>query len=304
MDRIISFLPSATELLFALKADQKLKGVTHECTHPESAKSKPKIIDTVIDSENLNSQEINDMTCKLMNEGKDIFVLNKNKIRELNPELIIVQNTCEVCAAHTNQIQQAIEILNTKPQIFSMDPHDIGEILDEIVNFAKLIDYEENGRLLKRELETRIRNITENKFDAYPKVLAIEWIEPFFTAGHWVPEMIQISGGINMISEKGEHSKKIPIEKIAESDPDTVIIMPCGFDLNRTKNEYNKFLKNNQEWKKIRAVKEKQIFAVDANSFFSKPSIRTITGVEILAKIIHPEIFSNTDTPENSYARL
>jgi len=133
------------------------------------------------------------------------------------------------------------------------------------------------------------------------KVLAIEWIDPFFTAGHWVPEMIESAGGINMISKKGERSRKMTFYEISKSDPEIIILMPCGFNAERAVEEYNKILKNNPDWIKLRAVKNKKIFAVDANSFFSKPSIRTITGLEILAKIIQPKNFVNLSVPSNSF---
>ena len=304
MQRIVSFLPSATELIYALEAQEQLLGVTHECTYPKEAKNKPKIINTVIDSENLDSKQIDEITCKLMNDGQDIFVLDKENIKNAKPSLIVSQNTCEVCAAHTNQIQQAVEMLETKPEIYSMDPHSVKEILEGITEFAKIIDREEKGKKLKKELEFRIEKIKNRKINNTPQTVAIEWVNPFFTAGHWVPEMIEISGGINMISKTGEHSQRMKMQEIVNAKPEIIILMPCGFDVMRTKKEYEKFLKNDQEWNKLQAVKKGNVFAVDANSFFSKPSIRTIEGIEILAKIIHPEIFSDLSVVENAYMKL
>ena len=304
MQRIVSFLPSATELIYALGAQEKLLGVTHECTYPKEAKNKPKIINTVVDSENLNSKQIDEIVCKLMNDGKDIFVLDKENIKNANPNLIVSQNTCEVCAAHTNQVQQAVEMLETKPEIYSMDPHSVIEILEGVTEFAKIIDTEEQGKKIKKELEQRVERIKSRKKEVAPRVVAIEWVNPFFTAGHWVPEMIEISGGINMISKTGEHSQRMKMQEIVNAKPEIIILMPCGFDVMRTKKEYEKFLKNDQEWNKLQAVKKGNVFAVDANSFFSKPSIRTIEGIEILAKIIHPEIFSDLSVVENAYMKL
>ena len=304
MQKIVSFLPSATELIFALDAQDMLLGVTHECVYPKEAKSKPKVINTIVDSEKLDSKQIDEIICKLINDGKDIFVLNKENIKKANPNLIVSQNTCEVCAAHTNQVQQAIEMLETKPEIYSMDPYNIEEILAGILEFSKIIDVEEKGKILKKKLEKRIEKIKNKKITNAPKIVVIEWINPFFTAGHWVPEMVEISGGVNLISKTGEHSRKMTIQEIVNVQPKIIILMPCGFDVKRTKIEYEKFLKNDKEWNELQAVKENNVFAVDANSFFSKPSIRTIDGIEILAKIIHPEIFSNISIPENSYVKL
>ncbi|WP_420888010.1 ABC transporter substrate-binding protein [Candidatus Nitrosotenuis chungbukensis] len=135
-------------------------------------------------------------------------------------------------------------------------------------------------------------------------MLCIEWIDPFFTSGHWVPQMIEIAGGVNSISATGEHSRRMTIDEVEKADPDIIVMMPCGFDTKRTESECTEVLQNNQRWKKLRAIENSQVFAVDANSYFSKPSIRTITGIEILAKIIHPQEFSDIKTPENSFRRL
>jgi iron complex transport system substrate-binding protein len=304
LKKIVSFLPSATELIYALDAQDMLLGVTHECVYPKEAKSKPKVINTIVDSGKLDSKQIDEIIRKLINDRKDVFVLNKENIKNANPNLIVLQNTCEVCAAHTNQIQQVVEMLETKPAIYSMDPHNIEEILTGIIEFSKIINVEEKGKKLKKELEKRIKKIKNKKINNTPKIVVIEWINPFFTAGHWVPEMVEISGGVNLISKTGEHSRKMTIHEIVNVQPEIIILMPCGFDVKRTKIEYEKFLKNDKEWNELQAVKENNVFAVDANSFFSKPSIRTVDGIEILAKIIHPEIFSNISIPKNSYMKL
>lgn len=302
--RIISFLPSATELLFELGAQDMLYGVTHECLYPEDAKKKPRIITSVIDPEKLDSKEIDVMTSKLLKEGKDIFKLNKENLKNADPNLIVTQTTCEVCAAHTNLVQQAVESLEKKPQIHSMDPHNLSEILQSVKDLAEIIGVQNKGQEICKSLEQRLEKIQNTHHEKRHKVLAIEWIEPFFTAGHWVPQMIEYAGGINMISKIGEHSRRMDLDEIINADPDMIILMPCGFDTKRTIEEYNKFLSKNQRWNNLRAVKDQKVFAVDANSCFSKPSIRTITGVEILAKIIHPEKFAGIVLPENSHANI
>ena len=157
----------------------------------------------------------------------------------------------------------------------------------------------EKGDEIIQSLKKRIAKIQNNSFEIKPKVLALEWLDPFFTSGHWVPEMIEIAGGRNQISSKGEHSRRMSFEEIEQCDPDLIVLMPCGFDTNRTIEEYRKTLQNNPQWNKLRAVKQQNVFAVDANSYFSKPSLRTITGIEILAKIIHPEIFNEKNSEES-----
>jgi len=302
--RIVSFLPSATELLYEFGVQDNLYGVTHECKYPPDANSKPQVINSVINSDELTSKEIDTMTCQLLNDGKDIFVLNEKNLIEANPDLIISQDTCEVCAAYTNQVDKAIQILQRKPIIHSMDPHNLQKIINSVTELGKILEKESRSKEITDILEKRIKNIKKLHNNKRSKVLAIEWIEPFFTAGHWVPEMIQIAGGNNMISKIGEHSRRLDIQEIIESDPDMIIMMPCGFDTKRTITEYNNILKENQKWNSLRAVKNNRIFAVDANSFFSKPSIRTIDGLEILAKIIQPENFEFLKVPEGSFSQI
>jgi iron complex transport system substrate-binding protein len=302
--RIVSFLPSATELLYEFGAEDMLYGVTHECKYPENAKTKPCVISSVINSDELSSKEIDVKTCQLLNDGKEIFMLHEKNILEASPDLIISQETCEACAAHNNQVNKAIQILQKKPIIHSMDPHNLQEIIESVNKIGEIIEKKNEAKKITESLQQRIKHVKKFTPKTKLKVLAIEWIEPFFTAGHWIPEMIKEAGGENMISVIGEHSRKLSIVEIIASDPDIIIMMPCGFDTFRTISEYNKTLKDNKLWNTLKAVKNKKIFAVDANSYFSKPSIRTITGLEILAKIIQPESFLNLNVPENSFLQI
>jgi iron complex transport system substrate-binding protein len=303
VSRIVSFLPSATELLYELGEQDKIVGVTHECKYPEDARTKPQVISSVIDSDNLSSKEINQYTCQILKEGKDIFLLNEENIIKADPDLIISQETCEVCAAHTNQVNKAVQILQKTPLLHSMDPHNLEEIIFSVTKLGEILEKESKAKEITESLKRRIQRIKELRNEIKPRVLAIEWIEPFFTAGHWIPEMIEVAGGQNMISKTGEHSRMLTMKEITESDPDLIILMPCGFDTYRTIHEYKQILKINQEWNNLRAVKNGNVFAVDANSFFSKPSIRTITGVEILAEIIQSKKI-NTDIPKNAFSHL
>ncbi len=293
IDRIVSFLPSATELLYEFGVDDKLFGVTHECKYPDSAKLKPKVISSVINSDELTSNEINTMTCTLLRDRKDIFQLNEKNLKDANPDLIISQETCEVCAAYTTQVKNALEIFPKKPELYSMDSHNLHEIIQSVIKLGNILQQDQKALEIVNGLEKRIQNIKRSKNDILPKVLAIEWIEPFFTAGHWIPEMIELAGGINLISKTGEHSRRMDMIEVENSDPDIIILMPCGFDTARTMSEYNSILKNNSAWNSLNAVKNNQVFVVDANSFFSKPSIRTVDGLEILAKIIQPDKFDD-----------
>lgn len=302
--RIVSFLPSATELLYEFQVEDNLYGVTHECKYPKEASLKPQVINSVIKSDELDSKEIDDITCKLLNEGKNIFVIQESNLKNADPDLIIAQETCEVCAAYTSQVNEAVKILGKKPIIHYMNPHNMKEIISSVTELGKILDKNEKANEIVELLEKRIKYIKDNVNNETPKVLAIEWLEPFFTAGHWIPEMIEIAGGINMISKTGEQSRRLEINEIIKSNPDIIILMPCGFDTNRTISEYKKNLKENKVWESLDAVKNGRVFAVDANSFFSKPSIRTVEGLEILAKIIQPEKFVNLKVSDKSFIKI
>ena len=302
--RIVSFLPSATELIYELEAQEKLFGVTHECNYPNDASSKPRVIESVFEPENMSSQEIDDQICSLSERGEDIYKLVTQNVINAKPDLIISQEICEVCSAYTNQVKNAIKILDEKPEIYSMSPHDVQGILKCVKDIAEKIDKVQRGIEIVNSLNSRINKIKNVQISNKPKVLGIEWIKPFFTSGHWVPEMIEFSGGINMITKTGEHSRKMNIEEIENTDPDVLILMPCGFNVQRTVSEYDKYLRNDTRWNQLRAVKNKKVFAVDANSFFSKPSIRIVKGIEILAKILHPEIFTDLEVPNSSFLKI
>tara|TARA_B110001454_G_scaffold23194_1_gene22765 strand:- start:1602 stop:2522 length:921 start_codon:yes stop_codon:yes gene_type:complete len=303
-ERIISFLPSATELIYELGAQERLFGVTHECNYPSEASNKPRVIESVFEPEKMSSQEIDEKICELSKRGEEIYKLVTENVSNAKPDLIISQEICEVCSAYTNQVKNAIDILEEKPEIYSMSPHDIQGILKCVKDIAEKIDEVERGGEIISSLNIRINKIKQVLISNKPKVLGIEWIKPFFTAGHWVPEMIECSGGINMITKNGEHSRKMDIVEIENADPDVLILMPCGFDVQRTISEYEKYLRNDSRWNQLRAVRERKVFAVDANSFFSKPSIRVVTGIEILAKILHPEIFTDFEVPSWSFSKI
>ena len=302
--RIVSFLPSATELIYELEAQNKLFGVTHECDYPIDAVNKPRVIESVFNPEKMSSKEIDDKICSLSEKGEDIYRLVQKNLVDAKPDVIISQEICEVCSAYTNQVKRAVDILDNKPEIYSMSPHNIQGILQCVKEISEIIDESHKGVELLKTLNSRISIMKERKIENRPKVLGIEWIKPFFTAGHWVPEMIECAGGINMITKSEEHSRKMKIEEIEDADPDVLILMPCGFNVEKTISEYRNFLENDSRWNKLRAVKQDKVFAVDANSFFSKPSIRIFTGIEILGKILHPEIFSSLEVPSDSFLKI
>ncbi len=302
--RIVTFLPSATELIYSLGAEDRLFGVTHECNYPSGAKTKPRVISSVFDPASMSSKQIDDKICQLMSEGKEIYNLNKENLLSAKPDLIISQNICEVCSAHTEHVNMAVEMLEKKPEVYTMDPHDVSEILTSIKDISKIIGKEKEGNGLIDSLSKRLEFVKDKTFEKKQKVVAIEWVDPFFTSGHWIPEMIEVAGGENLISSEKMPSRKMKLEEIKEANPDIIVVMPCGFDVKRTVNEYKKALAGNPEWNELKAVKENNVYAVDANSYFSKPSLRTITGIEVLASIFHPDVFGDLQLPEDSFMKI
>jgi iron complex transport system substrate-binding protein len=303
-ERIVTFLPSATELIYSLGADDKLFGVTHECNYPSGAKTKPRVISSVFDPASMSSKQIDDKICQLMTDGKEIYNLNRENLLNAKPDLIISQNICEVCSAHTEHVKIAVNMLEKKPEVYTMDPHGVDEILVSIMDISKMIGKEKEGNELVDSLSKRLGFVKSKTFEERPKVVAIEWVDPFFTSGHWIPEMIESAGGENLISTEKMPSRKMKLEEIQEVNPDIIVMMPCGFDVKRTISEYNSVLAENPDWNELKAVKENNVYAVDANSYFSKPSLRTITGIEVLAKIIHPDVFGDLQLPEDSFTKI
>jgi iron complex transport system substrate-binding protein len=302
-------LPSATEILYEIGVGSQIIGVTHECNYPLDAKNKPRIINSSFDASTMSSKEIDNKIVELFSNGKDIYVVNDNILKELKPDLIVAQGMCEVCSPFTKEIKRAVSILGYNPQVLILDPHTLSDILDNILEIAKNVGKIEEGQNLVKSLKDKINEIKKinelkNK-EELPKILCLEWIDPFFTAGHWVPEMVEIAGGINGLSKSKEQSRRASLEEIKQLDPDKIILMPCGFNIDRTIKEYkNTNLNSSQKWNNLRAIKNSEIYAVDAGSYFSKPGPRTITGIEILAKIISPNEFKGIKAPENSYTKL
>ena len=305
--RVASFLPSSTEILYELELADQIVGVTHECNYPEDAKTKPKLINPSFDAAILQSTEIDEKIVELMKTGQDIYLIDDKRLKKATPNIIIAQGICEVCAPSAKEIERAVAILGYKPDVLVLDPHDLDDILQSIINIAEKVNKVKEGHKVVTLLQKRIDYIMDRTSDRphnavknRPKVVCIDWIDPFYVAGHWIPQMVTIAGGMNGIISRGKPSRRISIGEIKLFDPDKIILMPCGFDLNRTLREA-KILDKNDEWKSLQAVQNSEVYVVNANSYFSKPGPRIIVGLEILAKIINPKIFENLDVPPNSY---
>ncbi len=308
--RILSFLPSATEIIFELGLDDILKGVTHECNYPKRALQIPKIIEPSIDFEQLDSSDIDKKVREMSFKKEPLFKIDVDKIREIKPDLIISQNMCSVCAPFDKEIQRTVEILGYEPRNLVLNPSSLSEIFQSIIVLGKELDREQEALKVTSQLEERINKIKsilhdpvkKHLFDSRPKVLCLDWLNPFYVAGHWVPEMLDIVGAKGLNGLGGLDSHQINSTKIAQLDPNKVILMPCGFDITRTQKEYQKI--KDSKWDSLRANREKEIYIVNSSAFFSKPSPRIVIGIEILSKIVHPEAFEDIRIPNSGFVQI
>lgn len=303
VNRIVSFLPSATEILYLLGCQHLLYGVTHQCNFPSEAKSKPQVINSVFDSESMTSLQIEQKIQELAKLQNEYFIINFDLLKKIQPDLIISQGICDVCSPHNREMEKVIRFLGYTPDTLVLDPHTVEDVVQNIVDVAKSVGKVKEGLEIKTSLSNRIENVANTNEDKNPRVICLEWFDPFYICGHWVPQMVEIAGGINGISKTGDRSRKIEFSQISQLDPDILILLPCGFTLDRVLSEYVS-LKRNEDWNSLRAVQNDMVFAVDAMSYFSRPSPRLIIGIEILAKIINPKSFVHLVVPINSYTKL
>ena len=306
--RIVSFLPSATETLYELGAGSQIVGVTHECKYPPQAGKKPQVIRSSFDPGQMTGREIDNKIIELMHSGKDIYMVDENTLKRVSPDLIIAQGLCEVCSPFTKEINRAVSILEDhRPDVLVLDPHDLDDILISIMDVAEKIGKVREGRKLVASLQKRIDTVRSSsnimKVKHRPKVLCVEWIDPLFTAGHWVPQMVEYAGGINLLSSAGEPSRRMHIDEAIQLNPDIIVVMPCGFGIEQTLKELP-VLAHNEKWRSLQAVKNGNVYAVNANAYFSKPGPRIVTGLEILAKILHPKTSQHIRVPKGSYKKI
>jgi iron complex transport system substrate-binding protein len=304
--RIVSFLPSATETLYELGAGNQIVGVTHECKYPSQARKKPRVIRSSFDPGQMTGRDIDNKIVELMRSGNDIYIVDENTLKRASPDLIVAQGLCEVCSPFTKEINRAVSLLGGRPDVLVLDPHDLDDILVSIMDVAEKIGKVREGRKLVASLQKRIdivRSSISMKIKRRPKVLCVEWIDPLFTAGHWVPQMVEYSGGINGLGSAGEPSRRMDIDEAVQLDPDTIVLMPCGFNIDQTLKELPT-LARNEKWKSLQAVKNGNVYAVNANAYFSKPGPRTVVGLEIIAKILHPETSQKIRVPKGSYKKI
>jgi iron complex transport system substrate-binding protein len=286
--RVASLLPSATEMVHFCGAGDALVGVTHECDYPPGVENVPKLTSSRIDHE-MTSAEIDAAIGEHLTDTGSIYALDAKLLDQLAPDLIITQGLCDVCAVSMDVVGEAVAGLKNEPEVLSLNPTSLRGVLDDAVRVGEALGYGEETRAKVAALEDRLTRVEEAAAGLpRPRVGSIEWLDPPFFAGHWVPEMVRIAGGDEVLAGPGEASGRLSWEEIFEATPEVLVLMPCGFDVRRTVEEARRVLPGLPGWKDLPAVREEHVWAVDANSYFSRPAPRLVEGVEILARILHP----------------
>jgi iron complex transport system substrate-binding protein len=290
--KIISLLPAATEIVCALGLEQNLVGKSHECDYPESVKDVPVCSGTKL-TLGSESAATNQQVKDLLDAALSIYTVDKEIISRLNPDVVITQSQCNACAVSLNDVEEALEdLLNKDVDLISLEPTTLDDIFVDIKSIANRFGVKERGETLLEQLHERVDIIQHKlKFIAdKPTVACIEWLEPLMLAGNWIPEMISIAGGASILTGAGKHSPYVEWEKIKAADPDIIIVMPCGFPIERTMKEIDLLL-GLPGFPALKAVKNNRLYIADGNQYFNRSGPRIVDSIEILAEIIYPKQF-------------
>ena len=290
--RIVTLLPSATEIVCALGFENQLVGRSHECDFPHSVARVPALTEPKFNPEG-TSAEIDKRVKKIVGDALSVYRVDAAKLRELRPDVIVTQSQCEVCAVSERDVEAAVaEWLGARPKIVSLAPYGLDDIFTDMQRVADALDAHARGTELVERLRARLNTIADKARSASerPRVATIEWIDPMMAAGNWMPTLVEMAGGVNLFGKAGEHSPWMKFEELAEKDPDVILISPCGFNMDRAAQDLPT-LANRAEWNGLKAVRGGQVFMADGNQYFNRPGPRIAESLEILAEITHPELF-------------
>jgi iron complex transport system substrate-binding protein len=286
--KIASLLPSTTEIICALGLEKELVAITHECDYPSSVESIPKVTWNTIDHTGKSSAEIDRHIRAHVHEGSSLYGLDQEKLTLLEPDLILTQELCKVCAVSYEQVTETVRLIGAKSKTISLEPRTLQEILNSIEDLGKLTGTEAQARKLLKGLNQRIEQVETEVSNRpnRPRVLCLEWLDPPMVGGHWVPDMIRLAGAEDILGRPGDLSYNISWPEISRAAPEVIIVMPCGFHLGETITEFQRTVFP-EEWLTLPAVKSGSVFAVDGSSHFNRPGPRIIDGVEVLFEILH-----------------
>ena len=288
--RIVSLLPSATEILFALGLDKEIVGVSHECDYPLQARAKRVVIHSRLPHD-APPAEIDRLVRDYVSRGESLYSVDADALAELAPELIITQDLCQVCAASPDDLGATLARFPHLPEVLCLNPQDLGDVWRDILWVGEGTCRGHEAEALLKKIGTRLGEL-ECQLDGMehrPRVAILEWLEPFYVAGHWVPEMIEIAGGKDALGKKRTPSVRVSAEDVIEAAPEILLIAQCGYSAQQARDEYNA-MTFPEEWSAMPAVCNSRVYALDASGYFSRPGPRLISGIEALAKILHPEV--------------
>ena len=288
--RIVSLLPSATEILFALGFDHEIVGVSHECDYPLRARTKTVVIRSRIPKD-ATPGEIDRIVREYIAKGESLYAVDSEILRELAPDLIVTQDLCHVCAASPDDLATALSKFDQRPGVLCLNPLDLRDVWRDILWVGEETKRTERAETIVAMIGERIGQleIMMDAIESRPSVVLLEWLQPFYVGGHWVPEMIERAGGVDVIGKAETPSFRVSEEEIVGAAPDVIIVAPCGYNKEQTRDEYLS-LTFSPEWENIPAVRNGRVYAMDANSYISRPGPRLVTGMEALAKAIHPYV--------------
>jgi len=291
--RIISLLPAATEIVCALGLEHNLVGRSHECDFPASVKRLP-VCSEANFADDLSSLEIDIKVKEILTEALSIYTVKREVIKELAPDVVITQAQCEVCAVSLKDVEEALDnYLDKESHILSLQPNKLGDIFEDIKTVAQALGVTDAGDVLVEDLQERV-DIIRHKLkyvESRPTVACIEWLEPLMVSGNWIPEVVSTAGGSSILAEAGKHSPFVKWEDIQQANPDVIVVMPCGFSIERTMKEMN-ILLDLPGFAELLAVKNNRLYITDGNQYFNRPGPRIVDSIEIIAEIIHPKLFN------------
>jgi len=290
--RVISLLPSATEIVHALGCGAQLVGRSHECDFPDEVRKLPACTKPQIDPA-ASSSEIDRQVKARLQQALSLHQIDIATLRSLQPEVILTQAQCEVCAVSLTEVERAVaDWTGSSTRVVSLSPQRLTDLWSNITTVAETLGVSEQGRVLVKQLKGRVADVIMKMapLKRRPSVACIEWFEPLMAAGNWVPELVELAGGLSLFGEAGKHSPWLNWEAVQEHDPEIFVAMPCGFDLERTRRELPS-LSSRPDWTKLRAVRDRRVYLVDGSQYFNRPGPRLVESLEILAEMFHPEIF-------------
>ena len=302
--QIVSFLPSATEMACALGLSDQLVGITHECDYPPEIKGKVVVVRNVLPIEEMTQREIDAAVAQRIKDGLSLYQVDGDLLRELAPDLILTQDLCQVCAPSGSEVSQVLNLLPKKPRILWLTPNSLEEIAGNVLELGEATGRTKQAEELVAAARVRLEKIAAltRNLSHRPRVFCMEWLDPVYCSGHWVPEMVQLAGGEDSLAQEGKDSVRVGWDEVVEWAPEVLIITPCGFNLEQTVEQSDK-LSTFPDWSSLPAVRNDRVYAVDANSYFARPGPRVVDGTELLAHLIHPELFGWNGSA-SAYQRL